>query len=62
MKAWLEAIHNCGEEEINDVINALISRHAELYPDWELVIFSLDKTQDRNNQIDRAAALMKKLE
>lgn len=33
-------------------LKALIQRYAELHPDWEVSVFSVRKTGDRNSQID----------
>ena len=62
METMVNQILHCDAEQINHVINALTARHAELYPEWELVIFSMDKRKDRNEQIDQAAQLLKKVQ
>ena len=57
----LEKISHAKPEEMSDLLTAVQKRYAELFPDWELHILTLEKAADKNAQIDAAIALMEKL-
>ena len=46
---------------ISDLLEAVLSRYKELNPEWEISILSLEKSTDRNEQIDRSIALLQNL-
>ena len=52
MKDLLEKIACTDEEQIHTLLDAVLSRYTALYPDWEISTISLQKTGDRNRQID----------
>lgn len=37
----LALIQQASKEELQDIIQAVIRRHKELYPDWDLMFFTL---------------------
>lgn len=49
------------EDEIEAVLQAVLRRYNELFPDWEVSAISLQRSQDRNEQLDRNIALLEKL-
>ena len=51
-------IANAKDTEIEKLLRAVLDRYAVLYPDWEVCTFSLQKSQNRNEQIDRIIAMM----
>ena len=53
-----DRIHQADSDEIELIIDALLSRHAILYPNWELAIIALNKTTDLNTQIDQTILLL----
>ena len=57
----LEIIKNIKPEEMSDVLMAVQRRFHELYPDWELIITTLEKNVDKNEQLDRIIALTEKM-
>lgn len=57
----LEEIKRIEKEQIQDVLQAVLARWRELYPDWDINIFSLEKSEDKNTQLDRVIALAEKL-
>lgn len=57
----LSEIKNAKPEEMNDILLAVRERYQELFPDWEVIIISLEKAVDKNEQLDRMIALMKRL-
>ena len=40
-------------EELQELLQAVLRRYAVLYPDWEVNIYSLEKRQNKNEQLDR---------
>lgn len=56
----LHSIANAEEEEIRDILNAIFRKQAELYPDYEMIVFSLpryDKTE-RESALDNLKAFL----
>ena len=49
------------DTEIEKLLRAVLDRYAVLYPDWEVCTLSLQRSQDRNEQIDRIIAMMQNL-
>jgi hypothetical protein len=58
MADLLEEIARTDGAEIEKVLSAVLDRYAVLYPDWDVTTFSLQKSDDRNEQIDRIIAIM----
>ena len=56
-----DQIKEIPDYEINDVVNAVVNRYGELFPDWEIGTFSIEKKRDRNEQIDRMIDFLEKL-
>ena len=48
-------------DEIGDVNNAVQVLLEELFPDLEVVVFTLEKKQDRNAQIDHMIRVLEQL-
>ena len=57
----LERIKQAKPEEMSDLILAVQSRYNELFPDWELSFYTLERKQDKNEQLDAMIALIEKL-
>ena len=57
----LSAIKQTKPEEISDLILAVQNRYNELFPDWELSFYTLERKKDKNEQLDAMIALMEKL-
>ena len=47
--------------EINEVVYAVVRRYGELFPDWEIGTYSIEKKGSRNEQIDRLINFLEKL-
>ena len=60
-KEKLEMIQNAGPEEMSDLILAVQSRYNELFPDWELSFYTLERNKDKNEQLDTMITLIKNL-
>ena len=57
----LERIHQLTEEEIRDVLDAVVLRFEQLYPQWKIGIFTLDTGEDTDTQIDGTIQMLKNL-
>ena len=51
-------IKNAKPEELEDIVQAVLVRYRELYPDWEIMFLSLDKKENMNDQLDSIIALL----
>ena len=60
-KEKLEMIQNASAEEISDLILAVQNRYNELFPDWELSFYTLERKKDKNEQLDSIITLIEKL-
>lgn len=47
--------------EIDLLLSAVLKRYAELFPDGEVSTISLQKSSDRNEQIDRVIETLQKI-
>ena len=57
----IEKIEQADEEEIAILLKAVLERYAELFPDWEVSTVSVQKSFDRNAQLDRMIAVLQKM-
>ena len=50
----LEFIRQADDSQISTIIQALVSRYGEVYPDWDVTFLSLPKNdpEERKNIID----------
>lgn len=53
-----EKIAQAGPSEIGVLLEAVLKRYGELFPDWEINTFTFQKQQDRNRQIEDAIRLL----
>ena len=60
-KEKLEMIQNAGPDEMSDLILAVQMRYNELFPDWELSFYTLERNKDKNEQLDAMITLIEKL-
>lgn len=51
-------IAQADEVEIEKLLEAVLHRYGELFPEWEISTISLQKNDDRNAQLDRIIALL----
>lgn len=56
----INRIKNAKPEEMEEIVQAVLTRYRELYPDWEIMFLSLDKKENKNDQIDNIIALLNK--
>ena len=57
----VEEIGKASSLEIEKLLMAVRKRYGELYPDWEVIVVSIDKLSDRNKQLDRMIAMLQNL-
>ena len=46
-----DKIKRLGPEEIQDILDALLTRYRELYPDWDVNIVSLEKRKTKRRAL-----------
>ncbi len=61
MHDLLAGIAQANETEISDLLQAVIRRYAQLFPEWELGTISIEKSGDRNAQIDRMILVLQSM-
>ena len=57
----MKAIAQADGVEIEKLLKAVLKRYAVLYPDWEVSTVSIQKTSDRNEQLDRMIAMLQNM-
>lgn len=61
MPDLVKEIAKADSAEIEKLLTAVLRRYAVLFPDWEVSTISLQKSTDRNEQIDRVIAMLQKM-
>ena len=54
----VDQIKKAKPEELNDILLAVLARYREVFPDWEVMTVSLEKSVDKNEQLDRIIATL----
>ncbi len=57
----LEKIQNATREEISEILPAAMARYRELYPEWEIFYTSIEKSVDKNRQLNQMIALLEQM-
>ncbi len=57
-KAMMEVIYRADPALLEEILDAVICRYAILYPDWDVHVFSLERSADPRGQIDTAIRLL----
>ena len=57
----IEKIKKAKPEALNDILLAVLERYREVFPDWEIIIVSLEKAVDKNEQLDRTIKLLENM-
>ncbi len=57
----LGRVCNANAEEIEMILNTAITRYSQIYPDWEISVITVEKTQNRNDQLDRMIGILNKM-
>ena len=61
MNNLTEKIAQVDGVEIEKILHAVRRRYAELFPDWEVIVISIEKSVDRNEQLDRMIAMLENM-
>ena len=61
MRDLLAGIAQANESELSDLLQAVMRRYAQLFPEWELGTISIEKSGDRNAQIDRMILVLQSM-
>lgn len=61
MSDLVKAIGQADETQIEDILQAVLRRYGELFPDWDVSTVSLSKSEDRNEQLDRIIGVLQKM-
>lgn len=57
----IHEISRAKAEELDELLQAVLKRYREVYPDWEIITVSLEKAVDKKEQQDRIIRLMEKM-
>lgn len=57
----IEEIGKAGEQEIPAILDSVLLRYTQLYPQWSVSIVTIEKCEDRNEQINRMITFLKKM-
>lgn len=61
MRNLLADIAVANEREIEALLQAVLKRYAVLFPDWEMGTISLQKSIDRNDQLDQIISMLENM-
>jgi hypothetical protein len=61
MSDIINEIGQMGAEQIGDVLQAALDRYKELYPQWEMSLLSMNKAEDRNEQLDNIIRMLERM-
>ena len=57
----IDQIKKAKPEELNDILLTVLARYREVFPDWEVMTVSLEKSVDKNEQLDRMIGLLESM-
>ena len=57
----LNEIDNLTEKNIHEVVDKVLNKYRQLFPDWEIATFAICLKDDRNAQIDTMIRLLKSI-
>ena len=57
----LKEIACLSEDDIVEVVEAVLKRYSELFPDWEISTFSLCRAEDRDSQINLTIQMLENM-
>lgn len=49
----IKRIKCAGADELGDALIAFMQRYDEVFPDWSVMLISIEKGRDKNEQLDR---------
>lgn len=54
-------IAHANASEIEELLKAVLQRYSVLFPDWEVSTISLQKSSDRNEQLDWMIEMLQRM-
>lgn len=57
----LNMIGNASNEQIGNILDTAMKRYNELYPDWEINLFSIPKGKNKDEHIDNIVRMLTQL-
>ena len=61
MLVLYDEIARADSVEVANLLDAVLRRYEALFPDWEISTVSVQKSTDRNEQLDRIIAMLQKM-
>ena len=61
MMGLYDYIDNLEKNEIGDVLDAVLFRYRELYPQWDISLITVDKREDKNEQLDAVIQMLQNM-
>lgn len=61
MDGILDIVCKANGEQAAILLEAILDRYNQLYPDWEIETIAIQKSQDRIEQIDKTIAFLERL-
>ena len=53
-----DLIDRLTDREIGEVVDAVLRRYSDLFPDWEIATVSINKKEDREEQLNNIIRLL----
>ena len=61
MEEILKKIAQADQVEASQILEAVLHRYAQLYPQWDVGTISVQKNEDRNKQLDDTIRVLESL-
>ena len=61
LTAVIDRILAAEENELEEILRAVLLRYAEVFPEWEVSTIAIDKTRERNEQLDQMIDMIEKM-
>lgn len=61
MEDWKQWIDGLGKMELETILRAVIHRYGVLYPDQEVCVLCVDRTDERIRQIDGIIKMLERM-
>ncbi|MBE6926698.1 MAG: hypothetical protein E7461_07635 [Ruminococcaceae bacterium] len=61
IRDWVKEIAQVDDIEIEKLLKAVLQRYSVLFPDWEISTISIQKSADRNEQLDRMITMLQNM-
>ena len=61
MEEMIQKIREADKMQIGTLVEEVMKRYRELYPEWEILYYSWEKAVDKNQQIDEVIACLERM-